>query len=420
VPVLAGERPSVLVLGGGFAGVASAVRLARAGLAVTLVSERPSLFVYPTSIWVVTGEHSIEQDLIDLADLARQHGFRFVVGAVERLEPERRAAVVDGVELQADYLVLALGAGRAQLPGHEHTTTVWGTPADTEAIHARLAELIARGGGRIAVGFGGAPADPSAVRGGPAFEVMFNIDHLLRQRGLREHFELTFFAPMDRPGVRMGERAAEAVPRMLNARGVALRFGQRITGFDAEGVTFADGGRVDAELVVFIPGGVGNELVGRTELPRNAAGFVRTDDRCRVEGTSHVYAIGDLAELRGPEWRAKQGHLAEVMAEVAAADILAGLRGERAKAGYVERVDLLCLMDTGDGGAWVSRNARRARLIPLPFVGHWLKKAWAAHYRLGKLGGWPFVRWLFGELGRGARRLGPGRLAAPPRLGVRT
>jgi sulfide:quinone oxidoreductase len=54
------KTQSALVLGGGFAGVETAIHLRRAGLEVTLVSERRHLFVYPTSIWVVTGEHRIE------------------------------------------------------------------------------------------------------------------------------------------------------------------------------------------------------------------------------------------------------------------------------------------------------------------------------------------------------------------------
>jgi sulfide:quinone oxidoreductase len=114
---------SALVLGGGFAGVETAVQLRRAGIAVTLVSDRPQLFVYPTSIWVVTGEHRIEQDLLDLEDLAAQHHFELVIGKVDHIYADQRKATVDGRDFSADVLVLALGAGRKKLPGLEHTST---------------------------------------------------------------------------------------------------------------------------------------------------------------------------------------------------------------------------------------------------------------------------------------------------------
>ncbi len=121
-------RQTALVLGGGFAGLEIAIHLRQAGLAVTLVSERRHLFVYPTSIWVVTGEHRIEQDLMDLQDLAQQHQFVLVLGRVERVDASRRLATVDGRDLAADVLVLALGAGRKRLPGMENTATIWGDP----------------------------------------------------------------------------------------------------------------------------------------------------------------------------------------------------------------------------------------------------------------------------------------------------
>jgi hypothetical protein len=56
--------------------------------------------------------------------------------------------------------------------------------------------LVKAGKGGIAVGIGGNPKDPSAMRGGPAFEELFNIDNLLRDKGLRHNFELSIFAPM--------------------------------------------------------------------------------------------------------------------------------------------------------------------------------------------------------------------------------
>jgi sulfide:quinone oxidoreductase len=103
------------------------------------------------------------------------------------------------------------------------------------------------------------------------------------------------------------------------------------------------------------------------------------------EGAARVYAIGDVAELDGPEWRAKQGHIAEAMARCvannAAADVVGG-----SKEGYGEHVNILCLMDMGSGAALVHRNERGVRAIPLPVVGHWMKKGWGVYYRQSKMG----------------------------------
>src|SRR5512136_786265 len=100
---------TALVVGGGFAGLESAIQLRKAGLTVTLVSDRPYLWIYPTSIWVVTGERGFEEVCLDLADVARRHGFTFRQGKVESVSGARRAVVVDGEELAADHLVVAIG-----------------------------------------------------------------------------------------------------------------------------------------------------------------------------------------------------------------------------------------------------------------------------------------------------------------------
>jgi sulfide:quinone oxidoreductase len=384
---------TALILGGGFAGVETAIRLRRAGLAVTLVSDRKALFVYPTSIWTVTGEHRIEQDLIDLAELSGQHGFNLVIGKVEQVDAGRAQATVSGRVLSADVLVLAMGADRKWLPGSEHTVTVWGAPNDTVAVHDRLQALVARGSGSIAVGFGGNPADPSAMRGGPAFEVMFNIALHLERRHVRDKFELHFFAPMPTPGARMGEEAANMARRQLEATGVRLHVGKKLEGFDARGVKLEGGDRIDADLVIYIPAGTGHSVLVPSGLPLNPAGFVQIDEHCAVRGFDNVYAVGDVAALEGPDWRAKQGHLAEVMARVAASAIERRGQGKPARASYLDRMSIVCLMDSGNGAVFVERDARRARVVPLPIIGHWLKKAWGYYYRFTKfrLGHW--LRW---------------------------
>ncbi len=41
-------------------------------------------------------------------------------------------------------------------------------------------------------------------------------------------------------------------------------------------------------------------------------------------------------------------------------------------------------MDMGNSAAWVHRDARTERPVPLPWVGHWLKKGWGAYLRASK------------------------------------
>lgn len=375
---------SVLVLGGGFAGLEAAIHARQAGFDVTLVSDRSFLYIYPTSIWVATGERDNADVALDLADVAKRHGFAFVQGAVESISAAGRAAIVGGREIAADHLVIAIGGRPLRPAGVEHTHALGGDPENAVRLEAAVNALLDRGSGRIAMGFGGNPKDPSAVRGGPVFELMFNVDHLLRRRGVRDRFELTFFAPMASPGERMGKQAVAAVQEMLKARGVATRFGKKIHSFAEDAVLFEDGSRLEADVIVFLPAGEGHPVLKASDLPRNEAGFVITDEGCAVPDRPGVWAVGDAAALQGPAWRAKQGHLAEVMARVAAANITAMEAGRAERESYLPHVGITCLMDTGDGAAYVHRDAAKETMIPLPVVGHWMKKGWGAYYKASK------------------------------------
>ena len=374
----------VLVLGGGFAGLEAAIQSRQAGLEVTLVSDRPYLYIYPTSIWVATGERTHDQVTLDLADVAHRHGFTFLQGAVESISAARRAATVNGSELSADHLLVAIGGRPLRPRGIEHTHAIGGDPANATRLKEALDALLEKGEGRIAVGFGGNPKDPSAVRGGPAFELMFNIERLLVRRGIRDRFALTFFAPMASPGERMGKKAAAAVRALLEQRGIAMRFGAKIEGFDEGAVLFDDRSRLEADLLVFLPAGEGHPVLRASDLPKTEAGFVVTDEGCAVPGFAGVWAIGDSAALQGPEWRAKQGHLAEVMARVAVANIAAMDAGRAERESYLSQVAITCLMDTGDGAALVHREAAKESIVRLPIVGHWMKKGWGVYYKASK------------------------------------
>lgn len=373
-----------LVLGGGFAGLEAAIQLRRSGLDVTLVSDRPALTIYPTSIWVATGERAPEDVSLELGDVARRHGFELVVGAVESLSGARRTAVVAGKELTADHVVVAFGGQKLRPKGVEHTVGLGGGPDAAIRTRDAIAALVARGEGRIAMGFGGNPKDPSAVRGGPMFELMFNVETMLRRRGVRERFELTFFAPMARPGERMGKNAFAALEGMFGRLGIRTRLGTPIASFEPGAVVFADASRLEADVVVFLAAGEGHPVARASDLPKNEAGFIQVDSGCAVPGFPGVWAVGDAAALQGPEWRAKQGHLAEVMARVAAANVAAAVAGRSERESYLPEVGITCLLDMGNGAVYVHRDARKEQMIPLPVVGHWMKQGWGAYYKASK------------------------------------
>jgi len=377
----------VLILGGGFAGVETAIDLQKSKLFdVTLVSDRDFLFVYPISIWIPVHELKYENAKIKLADIQKKYGFKLLIDKVTGINAAQNTVTFENQSLSYDYLVVAFGSGKMQPKGVEFTTTICGQPQQTQQLREKLDALVAKGSGKIAIGFGGNPKDKSAVRGGPGFELMFNINHYLRKKGIRNNFELTMFAPMAEPGARMGKNALKAMGKMFASQNIKSHYGKKITEFVEDGIVFEDNSKLQSDLTMFIAAGAGSPILKNTDLPLSEAGFVKINDYNQVAAFPNVFAIGDAAAYEGPEWTAKQGHIAEVMGRNAAYNIVHIEKGSEKRKGYQEHLNILCVMDMGNGAAFVYRDNKKEIMIPLPIIGHWLKQAWGKYAKWSKLG----------------------------------
>jgi sulfide:quinone oxidoreductase len=285
-----------------------------------------------------------------------------------------------------DGLILANG-GRflRRIPGIDNVVTLCQGGRSAQEIGRRLAELD---GGRIALGFAGNPQHRAAMRGGPMFELAFCLDNQLRREGRRARFELTFFSPNPRPGQRLGDRAVAGLMRRLDRQDIRTHLGHRIQRFEP-GRVVTDGGGVESDLTVFMPGMTGPDWLADSDLPVTESGHIEVDERARVPGLAHVWAVGDCAAFPGPSWQAKQAHAADVQASVAARNLSAELRGRAADRSV--RHEIVCILDSLRDGVLVVRTDRRQVVLPPLRLAHWGKIA------LEKLFLWKYgprqVRW---------------------------
>lgn len=379
---------NVTIIGGGIAGVEAAIYYRKEGFDVELISDRSYVFIYPIAIWIPVKTTRYEDVAFSLDKIAARHGFKLTVDRVTSIDTATKTITLsEGRSRTTEHLVIATGASKVKHEGIENTLSICGAPEQSLMLKDKIDALVAKGGGKIAFGFGGNPNDPSGVRGGPGFELFFNLHHHLKKLGIRDQFEMTFFAPMASPGARMGEKALELMDMMFKRNRFGAHYGKKIKQFEKDGVVFEDDSRLESDLTMFIPAGDGLELIKSSNLPQNSAGFVRINNYCEIEGVEGWYAIGDAAALEGPDWKAKQGHIAEVMARNAAHNsaITAGLKSGEKKT-YQDHLNILCVMDMGNGAGFVYRDDKKALMIPMPIVGHWLKIFWGWYYKLSKMG----------------------------------
>ena len=212
------------------------------------------------------------------------------------------------------------------------------------------------------------------------------------KKGVRKDFKLTFFAPMAEPGKRMGPNALKMMAKYFKTLDIYQHFGKKIKMFENDGIIFEDDSKLKSDFTMFIPAGAGHDVLSESDLPKNDAGFIKIDDFGNVdygdnkEMPDNIYAIGDVTALEGADWRAKQGHIAEVMAKNLAHNIKEKDTDGNNFKGYNEHLNILCVMDSGNGASFIYRDAKKAYMIPMPIFGHWLKKGWGKYFKLSKLG----------------------------------
>lgn len=361
----------ITIIGSGFAALTSVRELRKRDKAalITLIASKAEFIFLPSLIWIPSGIRKGDDLRVPLDNFFARMGVEFIAAEVTGLKDGGRIVETTAGEVTNDALIIASG-GRfiKKLPGIEHAITPCeGIPA-AEKIRDRLKEME---GGTIAIGFGGNPKEPSAMRGGPMFEFLFGIDTLLRQQGRRDKFKLIFFSPAAEPGKRLGPKALKGLLDTMKKRDIETQLGHKMMGLEANKV-ITEGGEFSADLILFMPGMTGNKWFDNSELPRSEGGLLKADAQCRVAGFKHVYVAGDSGSFPGPEWMPKQAHMADLQARAAAANLVAGLNGEPQLATF--KVELVCIVDSTDRGMLVARNSKRSIVLPPSRFAHWMKR----------------------------------------------
>lgn len=371
------SKPEISILGAGFAALTAARQLRKRlpEARITLVAPKPEFHYLPSLIWVPTGLRHRKDIVIPLDRFIKRHNLTFKPASVTGLSADARIVETSEGSVANDALVIATG-GRfiKKLPGIEHALTLCEGIDSAEAIRARLDALTK---GRIALGFGGNPKEPSAMRGGPMFELLFGIDTWLRQEARRNNVELTFFNAVAQPGKRLGEKAVTGILSEMAKRRIDTHLGHKPLGFSAQGVD-TEGGHVNADLIIFMPGLTGPAWIANTGLPKSEGGFIKADKFCRVEGLAHTYVAGDAGSFPGPDWLPKQAHMADLQAKAASENLVEGLAGKEPM--KTPKPELICIVDSLDKGMLVYRDPKRSMVLPSSRMFHWSKRAFERHY----------------------------------------
>ena len=299
------NAPHVVVVGGGFAGIAAALGLRHARANVTLVDRRNYHLFQPLLYQVATATLSPSDIATPIRTLTRDvPNCRVALGRVTDVDTEGQAVCIDEKRIPYDYLVLATGAkhsyfGKDQwepfAPGLkkiDDATEVrreillafeTAETTDDPAERVRLMTFVIVGGGPTGVELAGAVAE--LARQGMADE--FNAIDPADSRII-----LVQSAPRVLPA--MPERLSDKARVALERLGVDVRTGGRVEEIDDRGVVVA-GERIDAGTVIWAAGVAASPAGRWVDSERDRAGRVVVNPELTVGDHENVYAIGDTA-----------------------------------------------------------------------------------------------------------------------------
>ena len=261
----------VLLIGAGHAHLVVLRSLAQKplyGARITLVSPNPKQVYSGMLPGILAGHYRRAEAEIDVAALAERGYVEFEHGAVERLDAERRLALLkDGRSLGYDLASLNVGSMvDSAIPGAEHALAV--KPYDEFLARLRLAE-------RVAVAGAGAAGAELAMA--------------LRHRGA----QVTLYS--EHPAI--SPKLAARLLRQLRKRKIDFRPGMPVTAIEPGPVVIAGQARQEFDLVLLATGAAALPWLRESGLATDERGFVLVHATLQSLSHPEVFALGDCATL---------------------------------------------------------------------------------------------------------------------------
>ena len=307
-PEANGRRPRVLVLGGGFAGIGAAQKLAKSDVDVVLVDKHDYHTFQPLLYQVATGlleRSAVGHPIRDL--FHKQDNVRIHQDEVTAIDLDARGVSFSELEpLSYDYLVLALGAevnffgveGAA-----EHAFPLY-TLSDAVRLKDHILErwesadrkpsLIEDGALNVVVVGGGPTGVETAGAMAELYTGVFRKDY---PDVSSQQASITLVEASPEIFAMFKENLRAYTVEALEKRGVEVTTGEVVETIAPERVTLKSGTVLPAHTLVWGAGLQGNELIRSLGIELERGNRIGVDEELRIAKHPEVYALGDIAAI---------------------------------------------------------------------------------------------------------------------------
>jgi NADH:ubiquinone reductase (H+-translocating) len=307
------SNPRVVIVGGGFGGLAAAKALKNTPAKVTLIDRTNHHLFQPLLYQVATSVLAPSQIGFPIrAILGKQKNTTVILGEVTGVDTDKKCVFVSDADrlhapLAYDYLILATGASHSYFGRNEFEKFAPGMKSLADAVATRNKVLQA-------FEFAEAEEDPSRHRdlltfvlvgAGPTGVEMASALAILVRSTLKSNFRridpasarilLVDMAP--RVLGPFSEHLSQAAKQRLENLGVEVRLGHGVDQIDANGVVVA-GERIASKTVIWTAGVAPSPAGKWLKVETDRAGRVRIQNDLTVPGHPEIFVVGDTAAFQ--------------------------------------------------------------------------------------------------------------------------
>jgi len=308
-----GSKKHVVIVGGGFAGLACARKLAKSDdVRVTLIDKNNYSQFQPLLYQLATAQLATDDVAASLRQsLVGHDNVEVRMLEVTTVDPKTRTVTTrNGERYQGDFLVMAAGS----------QANFFGTPgAQESAFPLYSVEEAQRLRSRILAVFEEADCDPSLVErgalnfvvvgGGPTgAELAGALAEMINHTMTREYTDLAVKHArvylVDHGHALLAAFPVEAhdyAARVLQRKGVQLKMGIGVKEVSPDHVLLSDGTSIPTRTTIWAGGLMASSLAASSGLPRGHGGRIQVRPDLTVEGFPGVYVLGDIANIPGPD-----------------------------------------------------------------------------------------------------------------------
>ena len=386
-PVTRFGRPRIVIVGGGFAGLAAAGVLVPKPVDITIIDRRNHHLFQPLLYQVATA--ALEPAMIGMPIrrlFRKARNVEVILDEVTSVDVARNTVFTLNSEVGYDYLIVAAGATHSYFGHDEWGEAAPGLKTVEDAITIRQ---------RVLVAFEAAEreSDPEIKRewmtfvvigGGPTGVELAGAIAEIGTRVVERDFRRTGKTRviLVEAGPRllptMSEKSSENALRQLRKLGAEVMLGAAVTAVDDNGVTRGTG-KIRARTAIWAAGVAANPLGAKLGAPLDRAGRVQVNVDLTVPGATNVFVVGDLASMT---------HAGKPVPGVAPAAIQEGRHAARNILHAIERKPLEPFRYFDKGSlATIGKGAAVADVGRLHLSGMIAWLAWAGIHIVYLLGG---------------------------------